>query len=63
MKNLGIKIYYFFTEKPFQAIKKKIISGREIYNSTEGYELSVFTWLYIDNIIENYGTKKYTNKR
>ena len=47
-----------FTEKPFQAIKKKIISGREIYNSTEGYELSVFTWLYIDNIIENYGTKK-----
>lgn len=47
-----------FTEKPFQAIKKKIIPGRDIYNATEGYELSLFTWLYIDNIVENYGTKK-----
>ena len=46
-----------FTEKPFQAIKKKIIPGRDIYNATEGYELSLFTWLYIDNIVENYGTK------
>tara|TARA_B100000575_G_scaffold294364_1_gene309844 strand:- start:28922 stop:29662 length:741 start_codon:yes stop_codon:yes gene_type:complete len=48
-----------FFPKGRNAKERHVIPGNEIYNSTEGFQFSIFTWVYVDNIVYNYGRNRH----
>lgn len=48
-----------FHPEGVSATKKHTIDGSKIPNSTDGLDLSMFQWIYIDNMKYKYGTMKH----
>jgi len=48
-----------FHPEGVSAVKKHTIDGSKIPNSTDGLDLSIFQWIYIDNMKYKYGSMKH----
>ena len=48
-----------FFPKGKKGKKAEIIKNEKIYKSDSGIEYSMFTWLYVDSIVYNYGKWKH----
>lgn len=42
-----------------KATEEQVIPGNKIYNPVHGYEFTIFTWLYVNNIDYKYGAYKH----